>query len=99
MKKEIRFSNERETANTIIELQKAGSLYRVVGRTAIVVDALEPALVLPPTFVWRLRSAIARKGLQLIGAARHKNHFNIFISGRTIEMEGSFSVNDVMEKL
>ena len=97
--KTLKFKNEKETADMVIRLEMACSRFTVTGRTEIMVEDNEPALVLPPTFVALLRSEIAGEGLQLIGVAKHKDNFNIFISGRTVTMKGSFSLSDVMHKV
>lgn len=97
--KTLKFKNEKETADMVIRLEMACSRFTVTGRTEIMVEDNEPALVLPPTFVAHLRREIAEEGLQLIGVAKHKDNFNIFISGRTVTMKGSFSLSDVMHKV
>lgn len=96
----LRFRNEFETAEMVVRLETANAKFNVIGRTTIMVDEDEPALVLPPTFVANLRREIAEEGLQLTGVAKHKDNFNFFISGRTVTMKGgSFSLNDVMHKV
>ena len=97
--KTLKFKNENETADMVIRLEMACSRFTVTGRTEIMVEDNEPALVLPPTFVAHLRRAVAERGLLLTGAAKRKDSFNILVSGKTVRMKGSFSVNDVMEKL
>lgn len=95
----LKFKNENETADMIIRLEMAQSKFTCVGRTEIMVKDNEPALVLPPTFVVNLRRAIVKKGLQLMGVTKHKDNFNIFISGKTVGVKGPFSVNDIIAKL
>ena len=95
----IMFENEKETAEMVVRLETANAKFNVIGRTTIMVDEDEPALVLPPIFVANLRREIAEEGLQLIGVAKHKDNFNFFISGRTVAMKGSFSLSDVMHKV
>ena len=95
----LKFKNEKETADMVIRLEMACSRFKVTGRTEIMVEDNEPALVLPPTFVALLKREIAKEGFQLIGVAKHKDNFNFFISGRTVEMKGSFSLSDVMHKV
>lgn len=97
--KSLKFKNEKETADMVIRLEMACSRFTVTGRTEVMVEDNEPALVLPPTFVAHLRREVAEEGLQLIGVAKHKDNFNIFISGRTVEMKGSFSLSDIMHKV
>lgn len=97
--KTLKFKNENETADMIIRLEMAQSKFTCVGRTEIMVKDNEPALVLPPTFVANLRRAIAKKGLQLIGVSKYEDNFNIFISGKTVEIKGPFSVNNIIAKL
>lgn len=97
--KTLKFKNEKETADMVIRLEMACSRFTVTGRTEVMVEDNEPALVLPPTFVALLRREIAGEGLQLIGVAKHKDNFNIFISGRTVEMKDSFSLSDIMHKV
>ena len=97
--KTLKFKNEKETADMVIRLEMACSRFTVTGRTEVMVEDNEPALVLPPTFVALLRREIAEEGLQLIGVAKHKDNFNIFISGRTVTIKGSFSLSDIMHKV
>lgn len=97
--KTLKFKNEKETADMVIRLQTANAKFAVTGRTEIVVDDLEPALVLPPTFARLLSESLCKKGAQLIGVSKHGSIYNIFTNMGTISMEGSFSVDDVERKL
>lgn len=99
MIREVHFKNEAETADMTIRLEMAGSRFHVIGRTTIAMDSLEPALVLPPTFVYRLRERLFRKDIQLLGVAKHKDFFNILTSKGCVTLKGSFSINDVVDKL
>ena len=95
----IRFNTEFETADMVVRLQMAGAKFQTIGRVEIMVEDNEPALVLPPTFVQMLRDRMSEKGIHLMGAVKIGRGISLLTSNGTICMKGSFSINDVMEKL
>lgn len=100
--KTLRFKNEKETADMVIRLEMACSRFTVTGRTEIMVEDDEPALVLPPSFVGILRDRLTSIGVALLGATKRgtvNSVHRLYTSEGVLVMKGTFSVNDVMEKL
>lgn len=98
--KTLRFKNEYETADMVIRLEMACSRFTVTGRTEIMVEDNEPALVLPPTFVALLRSALRKNGIDLYGVVRTRRvAYRILTSEGTVQMSGSFCVASVINEL
>ena len=97
--KTLKFKNEKETADMVIRLEMACSRFTVTGRTEIMVEDNEPALVLPPTFIRLLVAQLTVRHIELVGVTKQGKRFVIRTTKMDVVMMGSFSVNDVMEKL
>lgn len=88
-----------ETADMVIRLEMANSAFHTTGRLTIVVNDMEPALILPPTFVCQLRKSLRDNGVILEGAIRTRAGYQVHTSAGVISMRKTFSVNDVINKL